>query len=149
MATFLVNGDTVSYRFDYDYTTGVMSPPYLPAREDAAAAVKRAEQTLQEAYDRANKLANRPKDDFPEGMVLAFRKAYGKNDKGQNRTVNGKYVKVYNYAVIKGGGKWWITGDRTGCMSWETLLDFVEQGEKDGYDNQLRWASEMTEIEPW
>lgn len=58
-----------------------------------------------------------------EPAVIFFRKAYSDRDK------------VYDYTAIRTAkGQWWITGSSPGRnpdpRDWDSLMDFVEQGER-------------------
>ncbi len=115
---------------------------YFGSEPRAAIIARQIDMLLAEAA----KLENRPVDDFADGDVVLFDKRFGANDRGQNRRVNGQNVKVYTYAAVKGGGLWWVTGDRTGGVTWDQMMDFVEEREKPGWNPRLRYMSEETEL---
>jgi hypothetical protein len=50
-------------------------------------------------------------DDFEEEAVITFSRTFDSSGR------------TYHYAAIKAGGKWWLTGRTSGCLTWGDLID--------------------------
>jgi hypothetical protein len=75
-------------------------------------------------------------DDWPVGTVLTFDKRYG----------GSAYSTKYRFAAIKTGvTAWYVTGNRHGVMTWDSLTSLILEREKDV--PVIWWASEWTEME--
>jgi hypothetical protein len=83
----------------------------------------------------------RPVEPDADPAVIFFQKTFSKN---------GSRVKqVYSYTAVKGGDMWSITGNSPGRnpnpKTWDDLVDFICQGEKD--TPQVWLASELTPLD--
>lgn len=65
-------------------------------------------------------------DDCKNGDIIYADVRWSKRDRFES-TAAFKKQTVYNYAFIKANNKWYSTGKNTGGITWDELIDFLEE----------------------
>lgn len=80
-------------------------------------------------------------DLFPDGTVLKFK--YRFKPSASNSSPQFVYGQWYTYAAIKIKGGWYMTGVRSGRLSWDQFVEFLSRGDV----KKLRMASSWDRVD--
>lgn len=98
-----------------------------PSKAQIDNEIAQAEKRLERLYRRQEQLASRPEDVYNDGAVLVV---HTHNVVDRSAGVLGwASERAYDYALIKAAGRWYVTGQFTGGLDWDKVLDLAEGGE--------------------